>query len=192
LSFLLLPGTVIHEVSHMLLAEMLGVKTGEFNFIPELIENKKIKVASLKLTKSDSFRQTIIGLAPIFSGLIIILGLNIFLKTPLFSIKFFHFLANNILKTAGFVYFTFIISNTMFSSKKDLENIFFPMLVLLIIIISLWLISFQVKIILPFSSFLTVLLEKLNFGLLKTIFINLLLLIIIRFSHFLFSAMIKS
>lgn len=181
MSILLLPGTVVHEVSHMLTAEILGVRTGEFDFMPYKKENSnEIRMGGIKIAKSDPVRRTIIGVAPVFVGLSII--------TAVFSLQILpvvktpsSFLNNNwqyylIFGLSSYV--LFIISNTMFSSRKDLEQAFYPLLLLIIIVVALQIGGITIKISLKQTTkefFLNVL-QSLNYTLVATVIIDLIFL----------------
>ena len=123
LSFFLLPGTLIHELSHFLLAVLLRVKTGRLSLLPEIEKNGVVKTGRLELAQTDPFRRTLIGLAPLIIGLTLIY----FLGKYLFS-NFSQLITHNsqpitILLLFIICYLLFTISTTMFSSKKDLESL---------------------------------------------------------------------
>ena len=67
-SLLTFPGTVVHELSHLFTAEVLGVHTGKLTLVPENIQEADVKAGSVMIAQSDPFRRYIIGLAPIFPG----------------------------------------------------------------------------------------------------------------------------
>ncbi len=69
-SLILFPGTVVHELSHLFTAEVLGVRTGKLSLAPEVLrERGDIQVGSLMIAKTGPFRRAVIGLAPLFWGL---------------------------------------------------------------------------------------------------------------------------
>jgi len=147
LSFLILPGTVVHELSHMICAELLFVKTAEFSFKPEIFENEA-RVGSLKMIKTDPIRRTIIGLAPPAGGLAIIGLVFHFYLLPQFLSPPRSPLGHlgGALAFFAILYLIFAISITMFSSRKDLEVAIVPALILLVIITTLWLLGFKLTI----------------------------------------------
>jgi hypothetical protein len=136
LSFFLLPGTVIHELSHMLVAELLFVKTGRFSFKPEIDEDNQVKIGSLKMVSADPIRRTIIGLAPLVSGLTII-GLvgNFYLFPTILGPRPTSLGLEQLLILLAIFYLLFTLSLTMFPSTKDLEPIIFPLVLLIIIVL---------------------------------------------------------
>jgi len=84
-SILVLPGTVIHELSHWLIAEILQVRTGEIVILPELAsEGKEERLGSVQTERTDPLRGFLIGIAPFLTGLLILVTLG-----RLFSIGWF-------------------------------------------------------------------------------------------------------
>lgn len=111
LALLFFPGVLIHELGHFFMASILFVPTGEIEFLPKVQEGG-IKLGSVAIAKTDPFRRFFIGVAPVLSGVGILLLASYYL-TPLWPLTW---------KTWLFVYILFEIGNTMFSSKKDLEG----------------------------------------------------------------------
>jgi hypothetical protein len=127
LAFFLLPGTFIHEIAHFLFAEFLFVRTDDLNIIPQIREDHTIKLGGVRIEQTDPIRRTIIGVAPV------ILGLIILWVVKYFSLKY----ATNIYFFVFYLFVLFQITHTMFSSKKDLEGalIGFVFIALLVFII---------------------------------------------------------
>ena len=71
-SILLLPGVFIHEFSHLLMAVLLRVPIRKFSLIPEMARNGKIRLGFVQTAKTDIIRDSLIGLAPLLSGLILV------------------------------------------------------------------------------------------------------------------------
>ena len=119
ISFLFLPGIIVHELSHLLFASLLFVPAGEIEFMPK-IEGQSIKLGSVSIGKTDPIRRFLIGVSPFIFGVLVISAVLYFTKSinvPLYV---------NLL----IFYTLFVIGNTMFSSQKDMEGA----LVLLILI----------------------------------------------------------
>jgi hypothetical protein len=127
MGILFLPGTIIHELSHAIMARVLFVPVGRMEFLPNLTGNN-LKLGSVEVGKSDPLRKFLIGAAPFLFGVALIIG------------AFYFAVVNNLLIHRTFAiitgYFVFEIGNTMFSSKKDMEGalkIFLAIFVLIII-----------------------------------------------------------
>lgn len=114
LSFLFLPGIVIHELSHLLSASLLLVPVGEIEFVPKIKEGGGVKMGSVGIGKTDIFRRMLIGTSPFFIGVVIITS----------SLFYFseHFFFSPFLTKVFLFYLLFEVGNTMFSSRKDLEG----------------------------------------------------------------------
>jgi len=76
---LFFPGTVIHELAHLLAAGLLFVKTGSMEIIPKVMDDE-IRLGSVQVAKTDPFRRTIIGVAPVLLGMAIIFGILFYLQ----------------------------------------------------------------------------------------------------------------
>ena len=125
-----LPGVALHEISHWIMAKILFVKTHQFSLIPEWIEDGTIRFGYVEMSKTDRLRSALIALAPLLTGVGVILwlsfrhlhldlvlqgmielewemvkaGLKIFILTPDLFL---------------WIYLLFTISNTMLPSPSD-------------------------------------------------------------------------
>ncbi len=115
------PGTVIHELSHLFTAEILGVRTGKLTLVPENIQSDEVKAGSVMIAQSDPFRRYFIGLAPMVTGLVAISILSYFLLQQMTSVTPL---------TILYLYLLLAVSNAMFSSAEDLKG-FIPFIVTL-------------------------------------------------------------
>lgn len=148
LAFIILPGTIIHELSHFLMATILRVPTGTLSVFPTIEENGETRAGKLMLGKVDPFRQTIVGLAPMIIGLVLIylLGktfspyLLLFSFTPGESIR----LPQGWFALFALCYLLFITSITMFSSRKDLESLIIVGPIILLILTSLHIVGIRI------------------------------------------------
>jgi hypothetical protein len=70
---LLLPGILIHELSHWLAAKLLGVRTGKISLWPSRRRGNQMRMGSVRVARTDPFRASLIGVAPLISGSITIL-----------------------------------------------------------------------------------------------------------------------
>jgi len=124
---LILPGVVIHELSHALVASLLGVKVRKFSIgIKRKGRSSSVVLGSVEIAQADPLRSSLIGLAPLVSGSIVILliGSQVFGLRP--------FVVNDagrlwselqaIYSTPDFwlwVYLVFAVSNAMLPSAAD-------------------------------------------------------------------------
>lgn len=113
MALLFLPGTIIHELSHAIMAKLLFVHVGRMELMPQL-HGESLKLGSVEVGKTDIVRNFLIGIAPFVVGTILIL----FILHYAFSSE----LIGLNLITALILLFTFIVANTMYSSKKDMEG----------------------------------------------------------------------
>jgi hypothetical protein len=174
LSLLILPGTIIHEISHFLSATILRVPAYDLSIIPRIEKDGNIKAGELIIGDTDPIRRTIIGLAPMLSGLLLIYFTGNILSTNL----------PNILNTKYYIliffgiYSFFAVSSTMYSSKKDLEILKIVGPAIILLVLTLYFIGVRIS----FTNFLTgkivTVVSSLNQYLLICIIIDLLVLLI--------------
>lgn len=125
---LFFPGIFLHELSHLLIALLLQVPVGEVNLFPDLdSEENDVRMGSVAIATVDPIRRSLIGVAPIFFGFAAVLGILFFVFQPGQSLIWWELVIA--------FYLIFSISNTMFSSKKDLEGT--PEILLAIIFLAL-------------------------------------------------------
>ncbi len=173
MAFIFFPGTVIHELAHFLMAKVLFVQTGKISFLPKL-QGSTIRMGTAEIGQSDKFRQLLIGIAPFIVGLTIIF-VSLYLFIPRISLS-------NYWNISLFTYLLFTVSNSMFSSKKDLENSFFFIVIFFLFSILLILfdksIVFQIQVVLsliPQHYWLTII-----YYLLLPLALDILILIVLR------------
>jgi hypothetical protein len=125
ISLFTFPGTVIHELAHLFTAEILGVRTGKLTLVPEGLDTEEIQAGSVMISHTDPFRRYLIGLAPLFAGMVAISAIAYLmtLPTPYTLLPIFYF------------YLLFAVSNAMFSSKEDLSG-FIPFALVLGILLT--------------------------------------------------------
>jgi hypothetical protein len=113
IAFLFLPGTVLHELSHAVIAQLVGVPVGTMEFFPR-IEGDHVKLGSVQVGRTDPFRRFLIGAAPFFIGTTIMLSVLFYMVQQQFFTNYLFIILTG--------YVTFEIGNTMFSSRKDMEG----------------------------------------------------------------------
>jgi len=65
---LFLPGVVLHEASHFLMARLLMVRTGRFSILPRILDDGKVQLGYVETEKTDWLRDALIGMAPLLTG----------------------------------------------------------------------------------------------------------------------------
>jgi len=129
-SLLFLPGVLVHELSHFLMARLLGVRTGQFSLIPQVTADGRIILGYVETARADVVRDSLIGAAPLIAG-----GLFLaFISAPRLELytlldfaqagqfDFFWQALGLIPQVNDFpfwFYFTFAVSSTMLPSSAD-------------------------------------------------------------------------
>lgn len=133
LALFLLPGTFIHELSHLMMAMALRVPAGGFTVWPAIDPQGYVRAGRVMIAKVDPFRRTIIGIAPMLIGLTLLF----FTGKHFFPLPLELTTSNLQLTTLLGLYLFFVISTTMFSSRKDLESLVIagPVIATMILII---------------------------------------------------------
>lgn len=67
-SVLFFPGVLLHEVSHWLMARILGVRTAGLSLLPRPMEGGKLQMGYVKVGRTDWLRDGLIGAAPLITG----------------------------------------------------------------------------------------------------------------------------
>lgn len=114
LSFLYLPGTILHELSHFFAATILFLKVREVKILPEF-EKNYIKLGKVIYEKKDFVRGFLVGIAPLFGAILFFYLVSFFRLFP----------SQNQILNLFFFYLIFTVSSTMFSSKQDLVDLVF-------------------------------------------------------------------
>lgn len=140
LSFLFLPGIILHELAHAIVASLLFVGVGDIEFMPKM-QNGGVKLGSVAIAKTDPLRRFLIGIAPIVVGIsvIAVVILSLFVVPIFLQIPF-------VWKGIILTYILFEIGNTMFSSSKDMEGALELIVVALVIIVAVFLLGFRIPI----------------------------------------------
>jgi hypothetical protein len=127
-SLLFLPGTIIHELSHWIVAEVLGVRTGTISIFPDLESSGDTRrLGSVATQRSDPFRAFLIGIAPFISGLAILVVLGRLLSDGLGVFSPW--------VIAAIIYGVMVIGNSMMISESDRRTWPFILIVLILIAI---------------------------------------------------------
>ncbi|MFZ2026163.1 MAG: hypothetical protein WAV30_02675 [Microgenomates group bacterium] len=113
-SFLYAPGTIIHELSHYVVALLLNMHPREMSFFP-VVEGNKVKLGHViyEKNKGDFIRPLLVGIAPFFGAIGV---LWLFIYGSLFP-------GTEWWQTILFGYLILAITANMFSSPQDLIDI---------------------------------------------------------------------
>ena len=148
-SLLVLPGVIIHETSHFVMATLLRVPVTRFSVIPKAIGNNKLRMGYVETAKVDFLRDAIIGFAPLFLGSVMIALIGFFplrLGTawqsfPAISLDVFKDTILAMTRIPDFwmwFYLVVAISTTMFPSASDRRAGFFLFAFVMVIGAGLW------------------------------------------------------
>lgn len=137
LSIIFLPGTLIHEMAHLLTAGVLFVNVGDISLVPQ-IHDEGVKLGHVEIQKTDPIRRALIGFAPVFVGLGILIGIIFYANSQFFSQGSYPFWLIGLV-----IYLMVVIGNTMFSSKKDLEGSFIVVVIFISILGAIYLLGFD-------------------------------------------------
>lgn len=133
LSFLFFPGTVVHELSHAAMAALLQVNIGDISLWPN-IDGDQVKLGSVQIERTDFIRRFIIGVAPVIFGVALLYAVVFFTLTYNKAV-----ILNYII--AGYSIFT--VSNSMYSSKRDMEGALEFLILLLCILVTALVLGFR-------------------------------------------------
>lgn len=73
--FVLLPGVLLHEISHWLMAKLLDVPTGRLRLTPS-VQGKQVVLGSVEVKRTDPVRDSLVGLAPFLAGTLALLAIG--------------------------------------------------------------------------------------------------------------------
>jgi hypothetical protein len=129
-SILFLPGVLLHELSHYIMAVLLRVRTGRFSIIPRNLGNGRLQLGYVETAKSDIIRDAFIGFAPLVTGGYFVgfvgknkLGfLTLWDSLGSLNIEIFFLSIKDVFLVPDFwlwFYLTFVISSTMLPSHTD-------------------------------------------------------------------------
>lgn len=134
---LLLPGVIVHELAHLIVAEVMLVKTGGLSFKAEQ-DGEKVIMGSVGIERTDPIRRAIIGFAPVIVGVLFIASSVFYFLSEGFPVQYPW---NYILV----LFIVFEIGNTMFSSRRDLEGTIQLLILIILGIIVFYFLGFRVS-----------------------------------------------
>ncbi|MCS6843246.1 MAG: hypothetical protein NZ528_02840 [Caldilineales bacterium] len=71
----LLPGTLLHELSHWAMAKALGLRTGRFRIWPEF-KRDGVVLGSVEVQRTNALADSLVGLAPFIGGTLALLAIG--------------------------------------------------------------------------------------------------------------------
>lgn len=167
-SLVFLPGTIIHELSHWIVAEVLQVRTGEISIFPDSsTEDDTQRLGSVATEKTDPFRSFLIGLAPFITGILILIILGQLLSQG-WGIYLWW-------QLALIIYGIIVIGNSMMISSSDRRS--WPFIVILFSLIGILISKYYPILITDNYPFFIKILTPLNIVLGVTAGLNLVMIV---------------
>jgi hypothetical protein len=76
---ILLPGVILHELSHWLIARLVGLRAGRLELWPQP-DGDALRLGSVQVQQADPLRNSLVGLAPLLTGslLLFLIGRQVF------------------------------------------------------------------------------------------------------------------
>jgi hypothetical protein len=129
-SLMFLPGVLLHELSHFLMAKVLGVRTGGFSIFPQTTPEGRLQLGYVETARTDLARDALVGGAPLVTGGLFVtyaavnklqlLTLWDVLRAAQFDLFWDRLLAlPHIPDFPLWFYLTFAVSSTMLPSDSD-------------------------------------------------------------------------
>jgi hypothetical protein len=132
-AIILFPGVLLHEISHWVTAQLLGVRTGRFSVLPQQMKDGSLRLGYVEYYKDvgvGPLRESMIGGAPLIFGIgaILLIGSTIFGVTDLApvlvtgDVTALALVVREIFDTNDFwlwLYLIFAVSNAMMPSASD-------------------------------------------------------------------------
>ncbi len=155
-SFIFLPGTIIHETSHFITALLLILPVKSMTIFPKW-DNNEIKLGEVLFVKKDFLRAILVGIAPVFFGIGILFLLFFYQIYP----------SNNLGLNILYSYLIFSISANMFSSKQDLKDLILITPVALLVMVLFYVFDIKIN-----TDFINVIMNKVNLYIFFVLIIN--------------------
>jgi hypothetical protein len=140
----LLPGVALHELSHALMATLLRVRSANLTIVPRRQPDGHVRLGSVQVERVDALRSSLIGLAPLLFGSLVVLLIIQFafgvstLGDSLRNEDFAAMLSSlgGVLRAPDawlWLYLIFAVANAMVPSPSDRET--WPPVVLFLLIV---------------------------------------------------------
>lgn len=145
---LLLPGTLLHELSHWLTARLLGVRTAGITLRPQVGHGNKAQFGSVTIGHTDPIRESLIGAAPLLIGSAVVVAIASWhlsslslISSPIELAKEFFGALMRVPDAWLWLYIMLAISNAMLPSASDRQSWHWAALILALIIASAYLLG---------------------------------------------------
>jgi len=124
------PGVFLHELSHLVVASLVGVRTGRFSLFPRPMADGHLQLGFVETSQTDWIRASLIGAAPLIAGgLFVAYAANYRMDLPILwdvlrrgQFDLFWMGVAALPKLNDFwlwFYLTFVVSSTMLPSSSD-------------------------------------------------------------------------
>jgi len=162
-SFLFLPGVIIHEMAHFLVAILLRVPTGKIEIFPDEIDEGRVKMGSVQIAKTDFVRGSLIGAAPLVLGIVLLIVLAQYESGGG---------VENQWSTWSRIYLLVTVSNSMFVSREDRRGWFgLGLLIVASLVVAVYFLGSE-RVWMGLGDYSSDLGERINKGLLTVLKIN--------------------
>ena len=156
-AIIMFPGVLLHELSHWVMAKLLGVQTGKFSLWPKVMKDGRLRLGYVEYYKTKGvgpMRESLIGVAPLVFGIaaVVLIGIYIFGGSDLVLIMNadepdrISAVLNYIFAVPDvwlWLYLLFAISNAMMPSPSDREAWPLFITIMLVIVVLLYFLGFQ-------------------------------------------------
>lgn len=172
-SLIFFPGTIIHEISHFLVAAATGTRTGSIEIFPEFIQDlhtqekrHSVALGSVQVSRMNPLQGFLVGLAPFISGMILLVWLATLMRH--------NYQTQNIYPLLFQIYLFFVISNSFFPSWSDIKQTLPLFSFSALAVLLAWYFGFQIS--LGTGSPVWILLDTMTGALLISLFFNLVII----------------
>ncbi len=150
-SILFLPGVLLHELSHYLMAYLLRVPVGRISIIPQSLPDGRLRMGYVETAATDFLRDALIGAAPLITGSLFVAYVGLvhlnfasfwqqFSSAEISSSFPIFFQVTNQPDFWIWFYVIFVVSSTMFPSASDRRG-WSPILLMVSVLLTLLLFS---------------------------------------------------
>ncbi|MEM7112441.1 MAG: hypothetical protein AAF614_08410 [Chloroflexota bacterium] len=192
-AIVLFPGVLLHEVSHWLMATLLGVRTGSMSLVPRLQPDGTVQLGYVEYYKGKTLgpiRESLIGGAPLITGtaVILLIGFQVFGVTDLAAaiqsgdIDTLTLALGDIFATDDilvWLYLLFAVSNAMLPSASDRRAWPAFLLIMAVLAVILYFLGLQARIIEQIATPAATIFGYLGTGLSMAIGVDILFMLII-------------